>query len=623
MNRFFLSMIALSATSPALAQAADTGPAEAGADDAIVVTASRVTTEAREIGSAVTVIASQDLARNQITFLKDALQDIPGVMVNTDRPGALSNVSIRGSANKDVLWLIDGIELGDPSSTTTQFQPTHLTSRDVARIEVLRGNQSSLYGSDAVGGVINVITQRATEEGIRFNAEGEGGSYGTANGGASVLGKTGALDFRLTATGYRQDGPSLTDPRTARSPVTEDDDYWRYGLSGRVGLQATDTVSFQMIGFWQKAFTDMDNTTSDSTDYVRMREYAIAGQGSYRSIDGQFKADLTASRYNARRLYFGTYNSADGDLYNGTKDELTLALSYGAEGPVSLAAGGNLEREKTTQTTLFSGDFLAKTNTKSAYGEIAVRPVAGMTVTGAARVDDNSRFGTFDTYRGTFAYALGALKLRASYGTGAKAPGLYQLFDPTYGNPTLQVEKSRGGDLGFDLAIEDGLSLEATYFFARKRNEINFDGSLPPFGGYGQFGRSRAKGIELGVVAKPLPWLTLRQTYTYTDHETDEDEDGLYTNSGRPKYAATSSVTVEPVERASFTARVRYRDGDASGFGGATQPYTVVDLLGSYGITDGIELYGRVVNLFDKFYQVSYGTQTLGLSAYGGVRLSF
>ncbi len=197
------------------------------------------------------------------------------------------------------------------------------------------------------------------------------------------------------------------------------------------------------------------------------------------------------------------------------------------------------------------------------------------------------------------------------------------MFDPTYGNPDLQVETSRGGDVGLDLALAEGLTAQVSYFFTRKTNEINFDGSRPPFGGYSQFGRTRAEGIEVGVTAQPLPWLGLSQTYGYTDHELDSDMDGTYVNSGRPRYTGTTSVILTPAERASMTARVRYHDGDSSGFGGATQAYTVVDLLASYGITDRVELYGRVINLFDKWYQVSYGTQTLGLSAYGGVRLSF
>src|SRR5690606_28038873 len=166
-------------------------------------------------------------------------KEVPGVITTSDRPGDSTSISIRGSNNDEVLWLVDGIELGDPSSTTTQHQSDHMIAADIASVEVLRGNQSSPYGSAAIGGVINLVSKRATREGVEANAEIEGGAHGTLSGGASILAKSGALDMRLTATGYRHDGPSLADPSTSSPPATEKDEYWRYGGSGRIGLAAT------------------------------------------------------------------------------------------------------------------------------------------------------------------------------------------------------------------------------------------------------------------------------------------------------------------------------------------------------------------------------------------------
>ncbi|MGE4411755.1 MAG: TonB-dependent receptor plug domain-containing protein [Sphingobium sp.] len=602
--------------------------------DGIVVTASRLNLEPREIGSAVTVITHEDIRQNQTVFIKEIMQDLAGMQITTDRPGDYSQVSIRGSDSDQLLWLIDGIRLGDPSSTSTQFQPDHLVSSDIARMEVLRGNQSSLYGSDAIGGVVNILTRRATEEGISFNAEGEGGSYGTVNGGASVLGKTGPLDFRLTATGYSHDGPSLADPRTANpaGSVTEDDGYWRYGFSGRAGLAATDTLSFQLIGFWQKAHTDNDGTTTDSigSETISKREYAAAAQANYESSDGTFKADASYSRFVSRRLYFGTSNLDEGNLYKGTMDSAFLDLSYKGDDWYSLAAGVSYIREKTHQITMdwLSGDplpFDASVNTKSAYGEIALRPIDNLTITGAARVDDNSRFGSFDTYRGTIAYvvpgALGAdsVKFRASYGTGAKAPGLYQLFEPTYGNADLTPLKSRGGDFGVDMNF-DRLIAQISYFFNKTRNDFGFDYATYR---YAQFGHTRQQGVELALVYTPAEWLSIRQSFTYLEAKADEDEDGVYIDMGRPKHSGSTSVTLTPIERLSFPGRARYRSRNESSYGGSTRAYAVVDLLASYGLTDRIELYGRVSNLFDKWYQMSYGKNALGRAAYGGVRVRF
>ncbi|MEO5586335.1 MAG: TonB-dependent receptor [Novosphingobium sp.] len=625
MNYRYLSILLATTATPAFAEDAS----DVATRDDIVVTASHVSLTAREIGSSVTVVTATELRQGQITFVKEALQDLPGIQISSDRPGDLTSVSIRGSDNDQVLFLIDGLKLGDPSSTSTQFQSDHLTSRDIARIEVLRGNQSSLYGSDAIGGVINIITQRATEDGFKVNAEGEYGSYNTLNGGASILGKTGPVDFRVTATGYRHQGPSLADPATANGPAGENDAYWRYGFSGRVGVAAGANVDLQLISFWQDSFSDLDNTRSDNFNTVRKREWSYAGQGSYKSDDGKLRVEAIAGRYVARRLYFGTANRPQGDLYKGTKDSASLNANYDSGGLFSVAVGGNWEREKTDQVTNFSGDFRREVTTKAGYAELALKPIAGLTLTGAARIDDNSRFGTFDTYRATAAYVIddaiagGSIKLRASFGTGAKAPGLYQLFDPTYGNPNLKVETSKGGDVGVDMTFGDAFTAQVSYFFARTRNEIVFDGSIPPFGGYAQFGKTRKSGIEVGFQLKPTDWLSISQSYTYLKAEQDKLENNVWSDMGRPKHSGSTAVTVRPVEHLSVTARARYRGRNASSASGITKAYATVDLLGSYQLTGNVELYARIVNLFDKQYQASFGKNALDRSAYGGVRISF
>ncbi|MFT3966735.1 MAG: TonB-dependent receptor [Sphingobium sp.] len=613
---------------------ADTAPDDA-AD--IVVTASRVAREPREIGSALSIVTARDLKQGQILFVKDALQDLAGVQISTDRPGNSTNVSLRGSDNDQVLWMIDGIRLGDPSQPSTQFASENLTTADIARIEVLRGNQSSLYGSDAIGGVVNIVTRRATEDGVRLSAEGEGGSYGTVNGGASVLGKSGPVDFRLTATGYRHDGPSLADPATATGPIREDDRYWRYGLSGRLGLAATDTLSFALVGLWQKSLTDLDNATSDSADILRKQEHAVGAQARYRGTDGAFHADAGVNRYQSVRRQYGSFALPYGNIFRGTRDNAHVDAGYDA-GLWAISAGANWEREKTAQLNadFFSGapiPFDARVETKSAYGELALRPVRNLTVTGAARIDDNSRFGGFGTYRGTVAWLIPGLagtervKLRASYGSGAKAPGLYQLFDPTYGNPNLKVERSEGGDVGVDIDFER-FSAQFSYFFGRTRNEIVFDSFGGPmgYGGYAQFGRTRKSGVEAAFVLTPVTGVEIRQSFTYLDAKADPDETGVYTaDEGRPRHSGSTAVTLTPVERLSLTARARYRSGidTTASFGGPTRAFAVVDLLASYGLTDRIEVYGRVTNLFDKYYQMTYGTNALDRAAYGGIRLSY
>ena len=244
----------------------------------------------------------------------------------------------------------------------------------------------------------------------------------------------------------------------------------------------------------------------------------------------------------------------------------------------------------------------------------------------SARLDDNSRFGQFDTYRVTAAYlaprtlAGASVKLRASYGTGAKSPGLYQLFDPTYGNANLTTAESKGVDAGIDFAW-DRAHLQITAFQNKVENEIGFGLGGGPLGlfGYLNLGETETKGVELGADYRVADWFTLAQSFTVLDAQ------NALTNTwlGRPRYAGVTTATLTPSDRWSFTARIRYRSKNNSSYGGTTDSYATGDLLASYRLNDHIELYGRVVNVTDEFYEMSYGINTAGRSGYVGVRARF
>ncbi|MFN3609113.1 MAG: TonB-dependent receptor plug domain-containing protein [Hyphomonas sp.] len=622
-----LGAASLNALSFAYAQSAD----DESRQDTITVTASRLNLAPREIGSAITTIDRVAIETGQIIALKEVLQDIPGVQITAGRPGGSNNISIRGSDNDQVLFLFDGIELGDPSSTSTQFSSDNMTSLDIARVEVLRGNQSSLYGSDAIGGVINIITQRATENGIRLNAEAEAGGYAGVGsehgdhllkrGGVSLLGKNGPLDYRVTATGTVTEGPSIADPRTGRA-VTEEDDYWVWALSGRVGYQLSDMVSGQLVSFYNSSSTDLDNTTSDSANNVDKKDLGVAAQFTHETTDAAWKNELTLSRYNAERLYFGPSYSRQGDLYDGTKDSALFITRYIGLEKVQVSAGLSWEDESTDQETRFSGSFSESVTTRSVFTELAFRPVEALSLTVAGRLDDNQRFGQFDTYRVTGAYFLPAtlagadVKFRASYGTGAKAPGLYQLFDPTYGNADLNVETSEGYDAGVDINWANA-AFELSAFNTDIEDEIAFGYPAgKPSGGYIQFGRTKAQGVELGGRFTLTDRLTLSQSFMVLDAQNEET--GLWL--GRPRYSGSTSATAQLTNRLDVTTRLRYRSDNASSFSGRTSGFVTVDLLGNFDLTERIALYGRLVNALDHDYQLTYGRNELNRSLYVGVR---
>lgn len=602
---------------------AQTGPATTTDEDVVVVVAaSRTQLDAREIGSAITVTTEEDIEKDQILFVKEVLQNIPGVQISSVRPGGFTSVSIRGSDNDQVLFLLDGIELGDPSAISTQFSSEHITSLDIARIEVLRGNQSSLYGSDAIGGVVNIITKRATEEGLHINAEAEGGSENTRSGGVTLLGKSGAVDYRLTGAAFAAGGPSLSDPETGTA--TEDDAYERWSLSGRVGVAMGETIDAQLIGFYSSADSDLDNATSDNFDTSERDEYGAAVQVKHETTDARWRQELTVSRYNAERTLFGGFNRPEGDSYYGVKDAALYVLNFKPSSQFSLAGGLNWEEESTEQYTNFSGAFDAGITTEAAFVELAFRPIEALSFTVAGRLDDNSRFGQFDTYRVTGAYVAPALvaggdvKLRASYGTGAKAPGLYQLFDPSFGNAGLEVETSEGFDAGVDI-YWDRAQLEFTLFSTDVTNEISF-GSRPtaPLSfGYIQFGKTEVKGGEFGARVELAPFLFLTQTVTVIDSQ--DGETGLWRK--RPRFSGATGLTFQLAPRWDLSARMRYRSENKSSFGGAVDSFKTLDILTSYDVSDAIEFYGRIANVSDERYQMTFGSNAPDQGVFAGVRL--
>lgn len=593
--------------------AAGPSPARSGNDDIILVTGNRTRLETRRIGSSVSIVGAEQIARDQSLLVKDLLQDVPGVQIGNDRPGAVTGLSLRGSDNDQVLVLLDGRELGDPSNISTEYYFDHLRAGDVERIEILRGNQSSLYGSDAIGGVINIVTRRAADDGLGVKLEAEGGSYGTQRLDVGALGRAGSIDYLLALNSYAADGPSMADPNAG--PAVEDDAYDHRGVTARFGWQASDALRLELLGTQSDTATDLDGTGEDAAFWSRVdKDEAAYAVALTHDAGGRWHHQLDLSRYDAERNY-----QTNGDRYTGIKENIRFVSSVEATRRVSLAFGFDQEREDTDQLTSFSGSFAADNGTDSLFAEAAVMPTEALTLTFASRSDDNDRFGRFATERITAAYQLGSVgpetRLRASIGTGAKAPGLYQLFDPAFGNAALEVEESEGFDIGVDLSWSGGASFSVGYFANDIGNEIDF---LWPEG-YLNLGATETRGVELYAavpLARRIDWSL---SYTYLSAEDAATGSWL----GRPRNAATSQLTARPGERLSLTARARYRSENAASFGGITAGFVVWDLLGSFELSERLEVFGRLVNLFDEDYQYEWGMSTYDRSVYAGLRLRY
>lgn len=586
--------------------------------DTVVLTASRADLPARAVGSAATVIVRDRIVREQTRRVTDALRGVPGVQVSQDRPGVWTSISLRGSDNDQVLVLVDGVRVADPSSTSTAFQFDHLSTADIERIEVLRGNQSSLYGSDAIGGVVNIITRRATADGWRLDSEAEAGPEGWGRGNVALGWKQGAVDARVTAFATRYDGPPI------KTSSDIDNPYRGNGISAVLGWQIAPTTRFELSGTNSDTWSGYEARRDGRLDTVDKDEWRLGLRLTHESADGVWRHALHAGRYGAVRTYHTGYaREPGGDVYDGRLTSWGYDLTWKPNAQLSVIGGLAREQERTLQTTAFSGNFVASNATTAAFAEIAWTPDDRRSVTLALRRDDNDRFGQFDTWRLTGAHLLAAgdadIKLRASAGTGAKAPGLYQLFDPTYGNRNLTAQTSRGFDLGADVYLPWG-EVNATLFRTAVRNKIAWGPRQDGSRGYYNEGETLERGLELGATAEfGSAWsLAASHTSVLSENRLTDRWRGL------PKHSGSLSLTYAP-EGWSLTGRLRYASGNdagrVAGWGQHVGGYGVVDVFGSYRLSDQAELYARVENLFDRDYEVYSGYRTPERSLFAGVRL--
>lgn len=599
-----VAAIALLAAAPALAADEET-------DDVIIVEGLRLPSPATETGSSVSVITAEDIDIRGYQFALDALASAPGVTVNQNGAfGGLATVRIRGAASDQTLVLLDGVPLGDPTSVGGGYDFSVLDVADIERIEILKGPQSTLWGSDAIGGVVNIITKRP-EDGLGARIFAEGGSYETFRGGAAVSGGGDAGDFRLSVSGITSDGISKADEDDGN---TEEDAYNGLTFAGRGGLNLPYGMRLEALARHIKGETEIDGfpppnfTLADSNDRSETEQLTTAG-----TLIAPLFGDLFENRFMAgftdieRRGVFSGFESVDkGDRlilrYQGT-------LEVGERHRLAFGA----EREETEA----NGD---KTSINGFFGLYEIKPVEGLTLTAGVRHDDHSRFGSETTARAAAAWsATSFLTLRGSWGEGFKAPTIFQLtqsFGLLPPNADLQPETSEAFDIGVDLAAPSGAArLSVSYFDRDTENLIIF----APTSRYENLAETTARGVETQLDIAITDAIGVSAGHAWIDAEdlaTGERQVRVPRHSG-------DLALIYNAGAFSGSAVVRYNGDETEGpFGSDVDDWVRVDLAASYAVNETIELYGRIENLFDENYQQLSGFGTPGLSAYGGVRLT-
>ncbi|GFE81363.1 TonB-dependent receptor [Steroidobacter agaridevorans] len=614
-----------------------------GVED-VIVTANRIAQETSRVGDSVTVITAKEQRLSQKTAVSDLLALTPGVTVARNGGfGGTTTIRIRGAESHQTMVLIDGVKLNDPSSASGEFNFADLITTDFAQIEVLRGPQSTLWGSQAIGGVVNIVTP-VPEGPLSASVSAEGGTHETAIMRAHAQAGGDRFAWRVSGNYLTSDGISAySRDLGGREP----DGYRNVGFTARGILHITDNVSAEIRSTWSDGRSDYDGfvgfNLADTPEYGTTEELTTYAGVKFDVFDGRFE----------NRIGFA-YTDTD---RKDTDPSSTVPTTFDADGRnerweyqgtlriterVSTIVGLESERSELSSAspTTFDPDpapLTGEVQIDSAYAQVNVTPIDALSLTAGVRYDDHDTFGGHTTTRASAAWSVTpSTILRASYGEGFKAPTLYQLYS-LYGNLNLDAEEAESWDAGIEQHFFDKqLVVSATYFDRDTTNMIDFvscwgetspDCLARPDGYYDNFQQTNAHGVELAMAAHLTEQLSLTVNYTNMDAENTARGTANFGHSlpRRPDETTNAQVSYEWPVGLTTTVAVQHasRSFDTISNAAVLDGYTLVDFRASLALSDSLEVYGRIENAFDEEYETVKNYGTLGRTFYAGLRQSF
>lgn len=599
--------------------------------ETMVVTGTRTPRPRAKIGSTISVIDHEELSRNQDFLVVDALKRVPGITVRRsgNRPGTSTSVFIRGSDSDQTLVLVDGVRVQDSSAPNRESFLDHLSVVDVERIEILRGPQSVLYGSDAIGGVIQIITTKGSGP-PSLHVRAQAGSFRTFDEAASVSGGGDSYHYRFSA--------ARTDSRgfNARDNSGDRDGYAQTTVSSRLGF-GTAALGVDSSVQYISADTDIDAGTDFNQSDTESEQIVFRLAPHLSLFDDKWQQSLAYSLNTAKRDTGGAGLVLPAD-FESTFQELDWQHTIRPTEWATTVLGFEYEREDARFDTPVA-DIDAHIEQFAGYVDQHFSWDDWLDLTAGVRVTNHDQFGTNVVGRGTLAVrSRFGTKLHASIANGFKAPTLAQLFDTTFGaaNQDLNPEKSLGWDIGIEQTLFDGrVWFDVTWF------QNDFDDlilAIPPAFQNTNVEEVRTRGVETSVevhLFENVPWLGgARTRWYYTWNDTEALRSASFGVSDgqqllrRPEHEFFGDLIWSPCDRVEAVLSLQFVgkrfDIDAVSFARfEANSYLLVNMSGSFKLTESVTLFGRLENLADKQYEDVAGFNTAGLSGYGGIKVDF
>lgn len=611
----------------------------------------------KEVSSSYTVVTAEEIEKFQYRDLTDALKSVPGLHVaQTGSRGTLTSIFTRGANSNQTLVMINGLPINDPASPGGAANLASIPLDNVERIEVVRGPQSSLYGSQAIGGVVNIITKTGAGE-PSVSARIEGGTLGTLNTYASTGGSFGASDYFFSLSREATDGNDITPARLHGGMSGEDDGTEMISTSGRIGTKFSDTVSGSLFVQYSDSETDTDedgstagfaSTYQNYDSIFEMKRLFVAGDLSGSFYGNKWRPKLSLG-FTRQETDSSDFPDAGGSVNLIITENVgqTLVASFDNAldiDPSHLLTFGVSHTRDEFESSGFRdfGGFVISLNSDVDTSATAVYLADHMTFGERFFATVSTRYDMPEDLDNRFSFALAPgyyhpetdTRLTFTYGTGFKAPSLYQRygFDPNnggnfyFGNPNLKPEKSKGWEAGIEQGLFSGKALTGITYFD---NEIE-DAIAIVFIGFDSTAINveefDTKGIEAFIEVEPVERVTARLDYTWTVLEAD-----VFTSTmvRRPRHKVGLTASYEPWDGTVFSTDMQwidpYRDIPRDGFGFYVQPapYTLVNIAASHRLTDSVQLTARVNNLLDKTYEPVHGFEAPGIEVLAGIAVTF
>lgn len=595
----------------------------------LVVTASRVPVPSYTVGSSMTIISGEQLKKQQTMFVLDILRNVPGLSIaKSGGIGTFTEVRARGAESNHTLVLIDGIEGNTEAVFGSAFSFSSLLAKDVERIEVLRGPQSALWGSDAIGAVINIITKKK-KKGLAFNSGAEFGSLGTENLYAGLSAGDGAKYINFNAESLHADGINIA--RTG----SENDAYYNrtYNLKAGIALFKNLELDFILRHINDDVDTDPQFgqlVTDRDGDKTNTKQTYINGKASITTFDDiwshEFNYELVKSSANSFSPGFNFHTNGDRIKFGYLSDvKIKTPSFFNTSHGLSLL----LEYEDDTANGTFVGGRTdAGFITKTVATEYRLNLFDDLHISTSVRHDDQEFFKDSTTYRvsGTYNYRKTGTRLHSGYGTAIKNPTINELYGnfPNFtGNENLKPESSKGWDFGIEQTFLNHFLVTDITFFQNTIEDLIQGQNTTAIN---LAGKNKIKGVEFSLTSSPLDNFDINANYTFTN---TEGADGLELVR-RPKHIAGININYSFLsDKANLNLNVNYH-GRRQDFDFATFPasrvslgsYTLVNLATSYTYNKYLSFFGRIENLLNDDYEEIFSYQTPGATAYAGINFS-